>query len=514
MDVRVLLRCWRRFGDPEAIDVVGQTLEKMALGGIYDHLGGGFHRYATDVRWLVPHFEKMLYDNALLVPAYLEYGQVLRSRSPRAEEPWPFRVVRETLDYVLREMQQPEGGFSSTQDADSDGEEGKFFVWTEQEVLDVLGAEDARLFNATYDVTSQGNWEGRTILNRPKTHDHAAAILGVSEAALEEVLARCRTKLLAARSQRIPPGRDDKVLVAWNGWMISALATSAQVLREPRFADAAVRAAEFLLSHVRDEHGHLQHSFTDGRARFTAYLDDYAALIEGLVDLYGVTFDPRHLAAARELAGQMIDRFADRPGDSPPSAGHSERAPAIAGFFYTPHDHEPLIARTKDSQDNATPSGNAQAATALLKLGRICGDPSLRERAGETLETLSGLLSEHPRASGQGLLALDALLGPTIEITLAEGHVPGELDEWLTAVHQGFLPNTLVAVRRAGWEDATLPEPLRARLRGREPRDGRMTAFVCRDQSCGPPLTSRAELAEVLRTLWGPSGTERAPSAE
>ncbi|MEZ6146464.1 MAG: thioredoxin domain-containing protein [Planctomycetaceae bacterium] len=482
MDVRVLLRCWKRFDNPDALDAVTLTLDKMARGGIYDHLGGGFHRYSTDARWLVPHFEKMLYDNALLVPAYLELGQVLRI--DESAEPWPFAVVRETLDYVLRELQQSEGGFYSTQDADSEGEEGKFFVWSETEIDQLLPETDAGMFKYAYDVTPGGNWEGKTILNRPKPHAEAARMLGVDVNEVASVLARCRQILFEAREQRVKPGRDDKVLVAWNGWMISAMSQAAQVLGEEKYAEAAVQAADFVLNNLRTDESFLLHSFKDERARFNAYLDDYAAFISGLCDLYQATFEPRHLVAARELAIQMIERFADDDG----------------GFYFTSHDHEQLITRTRDSQDNATPSGNSQAATALIQMGRLTGDVDFTERGRATLESLSGLLREHPRATGQGLIALDAMLGPTLEVVVVDGKDPSVTDKWLSAIRQEFQPNMIVLRRDSSMSDEALPDVIRPHLEGRVAHDGQTTAYVCREMTCGPPLTSLEELLGVIRT--------------
>jgi uncharacterized protein len=504
MDLRVLLRCWRRFDNHDALEVATHTLDHMARGGIYDHLGGGFHRYSTDARWLVPHFEKMLYDNALLVPVYLELGQAMRQRSTgfqpvrkedgdggthgleiRAtdERLWPFTVVRQTLDYVLREMQQPEGGFYSTQDADSEGEEGKFFVWSEAEIDELLPAEDAKAFKYCYDVTAGGNWEGKTILNRPKPHEQAARVLKVDPQELDERLARCRQILFDAREQRVKPGRDDKILVAWNGWMISAMAQASQVLGKQSYAEAATRAAEFITQKMRDDQGRLLHSYKDGRARFDAYLDDYAGLIEGLCDLYQATFEVRHLETARNLADDMLARFAD--------ADHG-------GFFYTADDHEQLIARTKDAQDNATPSGNAQAATALLKLGRLTGNTELLEHAHRTLQSLSGILAEHPRAAGQGLLGLDALLGPTREIVLVDGAESQQTDEWIAALHDRFLPNKVLLRRTVDMQDGELPAPVTALLSDRPPIDGQTTAYICQDTVCGPPVTSLDELLQAL----------------
>ncbi|MDQ3331875.1 MAG: DUF255 domain-containing protein, partial [Planctomycetota bacterium] len=269
MDLRVLLRFWKRVGNADALDVVSLTLDKMARGGIYDQLGGGFHRYSTDAIWLVPHFEKMLYDQALLAPAYLEAYQAT-GRDEFAI------VVRETLDYVVREMTAPEGGFYSTQDADSEGEEGKFFVWTKREIEQLLTAEEARLLMSCYDVSEEGNWEGHVILNRPQPHAEAAASLGVSENDLDKAFASGREKLFQARLGRTAPGRDEKIIVSWNGMMIAAFAQAAAVLGEPSFAEKAKAAAEFLLSNLRDESGRLLHTAKDGIAKLDAYLDDYA----------------------------------------------------------------------------------------------------------------------------------------------------------------------------------------------------------------------------------------------
>lgn len=468
MDLRVLLRCWRRFGEQQALDAVRLTLDKMANGGLYDHLGGGFHRYSTDAHWLVPHFEKMLYDNALLVPVYLEAFQA----TDNAEDA---RVVRETLDYVLREMTQPQGGFYATQDADSEGEEGKFFVWSEEEVLALLGPEDGRLFCYAYDISPRGNWEGHSILNRPKTHEQAAKVLQVSPEELSAVLTRGRVKLFEARSQRVAPGRDDKVLVSWNGLMIAAMSQAAVVLGEPRYAAAASAAADFILTKMRDADGRLLHAFKDGRARFNAYLDDYTCLIDGLIDLYQATFEPRWLDAALELAEQLQSRFEDPRG----------------GFFYTSIDHERLVARVKDTQDNATPSGNGMAAYALARLGTLTGQPQLLGRAYATLEAMSGQLDKFAMASGQSLLALDFVLGPVHEVVLvvsAEASASTEGDSAIRELFQQYWPNKVVARRRGNVADGDLPASLRELLAGKQAASGDITTFVCERGTCQAPL--------------------------
>ena len=479
MDVRVLLRCWKRFANDDALGVARLTLDKMAAGGIYDHLGGGFHRYSTDVHWLVPHFEKMLYDNALLIPAYVEAFQCTQDESY-------LRVIEETLAYVLREMMQPEGGFYSTQDADSEGEEGKFFVWSEDAVVELLGPEDARVFNYCYDVTPRGNWEGKTILNRPKNDEQAAKMLGVEVAELKGTLARCRERLLAARGERVAPGRDEKVLVSWNGMMIAAIAQAARGRSGDDGADvwgesvvAAEKAAEFILTRMTDEEGRLQHTWKDGRGTIGAFLDDYACLIDGLVELYQTTFDARWLSEAVRLADEMIEQFADADDGA---------------FFYTAADHERLIARSKDSQDGATPSGNGMAATALLKLGRLTGRTDLEETGYETLQSLSGLLNEHPRAASQALIALDFHLGPTKELVLVDGEDVEEGDRVLREVAERFVPN-LVLVRHDGGE---APEVLGALLEGKAGSGEELTGYVCERGVCGLPVRGVGRVLESV----------------
>ena len=477
MDLRLLLRCWKRFGDADALAVSRLTLDKMAAGGIYDHLGGGFHRYSTDERWLAPHFEKMLYDNALLVPACLEAFQA-------TGEPQYGRVARETLDYVLREMTQPEGGFYSTQDADSEGEEGKFFVWSHEEIEGILGAEDARLFNYRYDVTPEGNWEGQTILNRPKTDAQAAKVLNVDPPTLERVLARSRQTLFETRKTRVHPGRDDKVLVSWNGMMISACAAGAQVLGDQRYAIAARAAADFILRTMRTNAGTLLHSFKDGQARFNGYLDDYACLIDGLADLYQATFETHYLDEAVALAGKMIALFHDGAGQ---------------GFFYTSSDHEELIARNKESQDGSTPSGNSMAAWALLRLGRLCGRADFEKIAAGTLEFLSGVLAQSPTAASQALLAVDFLLGPTREAAIIDGSRLEETADVLRALHARFLPNKIVVRKTAEMTDETLPATLAPLLAGKVSRGGSATIYLCDHGTCGLPVAGVKGLEDALK---------------
>jgi len=496
MDLRVLLRTWKRFGNQAALDAVVLTLEKMAGGGIYDHLGGGFHRYSTDAHWLVPHFEKMLYDNALLVPVYLEAYQAT-GREDFA------RIARETLDYILREMTSPEGGFYSTQDADSEGVEGKFFVWTPEEIVEVLGEDDGELFCACFDITPSGNWEGHTILNRPRPLAQMAKELKTPLEELSATLDWGKQKLLERRATRIAPGRDEKILAAWNGMMISAMARGAQVLRDPRYRQAAQNAAAFVLTKMRTggpsiregeapaepqlpdslipgqrlggslalptapTETRLFHTCKDGVAKFNAYLDDYACLIDGLIDLYQADFDSQWLIHANSFASFMSQHFAD---------------PDDGIFFYTSDDHEALINRTKEVQDNATPAAHSCAAMALVRLASLTGRTDDTSGWG-ALTAISGLMADHPRGAAQGLIALDFAIGPTPELVVIEGDQPAKADQLLATFHRRFVPSySLVRVP----QPEAAGQPLMAVVEGK-PDATDLTLYICHQGACDAP---------------------------
>ncbi|MGF1583155.1 MAG: thioredoxin domain-containing protein, partial [Gemmataceae bacterium] len=397
MDLKLLLRAWRRFDSSKALEMTKKTLDCMAWGGMYDQLGGGFHRYSTDNRWLAPHFEKMLYDNALLVSAYLEAYQATR-------DPFYSQIVEETLGYVLREMTSPEGAFYSTQDADSEGEEGKFFVWSKQEVEQILDKELAEIVCAVYDVSDGGNWEGKNILNRSRRDEADAKQLGLDVADFRSKLSEARQKLFDVRSQRVWPARDEKILTAWNGLMIGAFAEAAQVLDSPEYERYAKGAAGFVLETMRRDDGRLYRTCGAGSdPKLNGYLEDYAFVLDALVTLYETTFDLQWIEEAASLARVMIEQFWDDKDGA---------------FYFTGRDHEELIARNKDMQDGAVPSGNSMAATALLRLGKLTGESLFLETAERTLHAFHGIMQQHPAACAQMFLALVFLMGPLDEFAV------------------------------------------------------------------------------------------------
>jgi uncharacterized protein YyaL (SSP411 family) len=472
MDLRLLLRAWKRFGNDEALNMVRFTLDHMARGGIYDHLGGGFHRYSTDARWLVPHFEKMLYDNALLAVTYLEAFQATR-------EPFYREVVEETLDYVHREMTSPDGPFFSTQDADSEGVEGRFFVWSAKEIEDVLGPELAEIFCYVYGVSEDGNWVGHNILHRAKTDDQDARLLRIQLPELRKMLADAKRKLFEVRSRRVRPGRDEKILTAWNGLMVDAFALAAQVFDKPEYAAAACRAADFVLTRMRTPDGRLlRTTFAGAEAKLNGYLEDYSFMINALVTLYEATFEPRWIEAALDLSKVMVDQFWD---------------PAKGGFFYTGRDHESLIVRTKDPQDNATPSGNSMAVTALLRLAKLTGRADLQDKAEAGLRFFRGLMANQPMAAGQMLIALDFHLGTVQEFAIVGNPKAEETQRVLRAIRTGFRPNKVVAMK-TDKEDSVSDDKLIPLLASKKSA-GTVTTFICENFACQAPLMG-AEMVE------------------
>ena len=455
-----------------ALDMVNLTLEKMAYGGIYDQIGGGFHRYSTDPYWLVPHFEKMLYDNALLAKLYL-HGFLVTQR------PLYRRIAQETLDYVLREMTDPMGGFYSSQDADSEGEEGKFFVWTPDETREVLGDETGNLVGGFFGTSEAGNFEGKTIFNVPQAPDQFAQEQGIPLEQLMDTIQSGKGELRLAREQRIHPMRDDKVLSSWNGLMLRALAEAAQVLDRPDYLDAAVKNAEFLTSTMVQD-GRLLRTYRNGEAKLLAYLEDYAFVADGLLALYEATFHSRWLEEAVKLADSMIDLFWDDD---------------IGGFYDTGSDHEDLVVRPRDTYDNAQPCGGSVASDILLRLAVITGKDEYSTKAAAPLRALQQLMSRSPMGAGHWLGALDFYLSQPKEIAIIGPRDDPATGELLDAVFGRFLPNKVVVGAELPQLGTAAGNPL---LEGREMTGGRPTAYVCQNYVCQLPVTDPQALVEQL----------------
>ena len=483
MDLQLLLRLWKRQPREETLRMVTHTLDKMAAGGIYDHLAGGFARYSVDERWLVPHFEKMLYDNALLTSAYLD--AFLATGGQRFA-----RIARETCDYILKYMADSAGGFHSTEDADSEGEEGKFYVWTPPEIKEVLGSEAGERFGYVYDVSEQGNFEhGKSILNLPKTIEQCAAVRGWKLDELEHELAESRTKLLAIRDRRFRPGKDDKILVSWNGLMIDAMARAGVVLGEPGYVAAATKAADFVLREMSRD-GRLLHTWRHGKAKLDAYLDDYACFANALVTLYEATLDERWIDEAVRLAEIMRQHFEDK-----------ERG----GFFFTADDHEQLIARNKDLHDASVPSGNAMAATVLIRLGKLTGRTDFLESARGALLAGLQVMQRAPTAAGQLLIALDMWLGPMQELVLIGGSDAATNRTLLNEIHRAYLPNTVIAFRGDAGEpkSASQSPSLKPLFEGRAAISDQPTLYICENFICQAPMSGPENIRARVRDLSG-----------
>jgi uncharacterized protein YyaL (SSP411 family) len=474
IEIMNLLRAHARTGDEEALRMAEKTLDAMAAGGMNDQIGGGFHRYSTDERWLVPHFEKMLYDNALLARAYLE-AYLLTGKRSHAE------TCERTLDYVLREMTSPDGGFYSATDADSEGEEGRFFVWSPGEIEAIVGKEDSRILCERFGITLGGNFEhGKSIAHAAKSDEDVARALGLDVSRVRDAVARGREALYRARESREKPFRDDKILASWNGLMISALARAAQALERKDYEDAARRAALLVLEKLRPE-GRLHRVWKDGVARVPGYLDDHAYMAEALVDLWETTFEPSWLEEGKVLGDRIIEGFLD---------------PAGGGLFYSASWHEELIVRKKDPFDNATPSAAGVAALTFLRLAHLTGDERWRGASEGILRSVGALVERAPMVFGYTLLALDFRLHPPVEIAITGDLASIHARDLLRTARRRLLPNRVVAAAPA----PVSAEALRAAplLEGKEPVDGRSAAYVCRDFSCKAPVTDPRELEALL----------------
>ncbi len=465
-----LLRYHHRFGEEDALEMVLQTLRRMARGGIRDHLGGGFHRYSVDDRWLVPHFEKMLYDNGLLARVYLHGFQI--TGDPEIRE-----GATSTLDYILRDLTDPEGGFYSARDADSEGEEGLFYLWTPDEVDQTLGEERGLRFRRIYDVTPAGNFEGRNILNLPRPPSDRADSEGVAPGELEKELESSRNLLARARDNRPPPFRDEKILAGWNSFVLRALAEAAAVLGRDDYLDAARRNASFLLEKMTEK-GRLSRSWKDGPGRVPGFLEDYAGLGNALLTLHEATLEPRWLREARTLAEAVVDHFWDQE---------------TRAFYDTALDGEELILRPREIMDNATPSGNSLAVELLWRMGRILEEGRFLDIVTTVLRSEMESMRRFPSAFGRllGILAVQDP-GSAMEVVILGPPGAVETKSLLREAHGRYLPDRWIL----GGDPDELP-PLTI-LQGRGLRDGRPTAYVCRGFTCGPPLSDPGELSKAM----------------
>lgn len=479
-----LLRYWKRTGNEKALRMVRTTLDHMRWGGIFDQVGFGFHRYSTDAEWIVPHFEKMLYDQALLAMAYTEAYQVTGDSLYAA-------TAQEVFTYVLRDMTAPEGGFYSAEDADSEGREGKFYVWAFEELHEVLGPDDADLVIRAYNVRPDGNFAeeatrrktGENILYLGRSFQDVARTLGMDEANLCERLESTRQKLYEHRERRIHPGKDDKILTDWNGLMIAALARAAQVFDEPQYTQAAERSADFILRTLHTDEGRLLHRYRQTEAGIQGSLDDYAFLIWGLLELYEATFRVDLLARAVALNDTLIAHFWDEAG---------------GGFFFTPDDGEQLIARQKELYDGATPSGNSVELLNLVRLGRITGNTDYEQKADRLTRWAAAQVQRMPSAFSALLMGVDFTIGASREVVIVGRPGAKDTDALLRSIRSVYVPNKVMLFRPS---DGVPGELVRHApfVEAQEAIDGKATVYVCHDYVCNRPTTNVAEALALLQ---------------
>ncbi|MGK0184163.1 MAG: hypothetical protein ACI9YB_003488, partial [Halioglobus sp.] len=476
--ISFLFRQYHNDGDPHSLAMARRTLDGMKDGGIYDHLGGGFSRYSTDDAWLVPHFEKMLYDNALLIKVYLEAFQVSKDEKYR-------QVAEETLEYVLREMTSPEGGFYSAQDADSEGEEGKFYVWTPEEIQSLLNRENAEVVCKYFDVTPQGNWEGKSILNTPRSIEEVAGGLDISVEQLKKILQESKGKLYQERLKRCNPGKDDKILTAWNALMISAMADAFRVLNDQRYFDAAKKASDFLLTKMIRNDGRLWRTYREGKAHIHGFLEDHAFFVQSLIDLYESGAEEKYLDEALKLSEVLIKYFYDEESGS---------------FYSTSKDHEELYLRYRDGKDSVLPNGNAQAAMALLRLSWHYERNELEAISRKSLIAYGQQVAEFPQVFITTLTAIDFLLkGPT-EMTLVGSPETEEYNLLRGAVAKEFVPNRIVS----HVNPSSGGEKLRKGLFGKELVNGKPALYLCKNKSCQPAISDPGKISACFHNLQKP----------
>ena len=475
-----LLRYWKRTGDRMALFMVEKTLSAMRMGGIYDHIGFGFHRYSTDARWLAPHFEKMLYDQALLALAYIEAYQA----TGKVEYE---KTCREIFTYVLRDMTAPEGGFYSGEDADSEGEEGKFYLWTDDEIRSVLSSEETELIKRVFNISKEGNFPegksaGRNIFHLTKPLSEHAAFFKLPVEELQKRIETARRKLYGAREKRIHPGKDDKILADWNGLMIAALANGAAVFDDYQYAEAAQKAADFILSKMRNAKGRLYHRYRDGEIAVPALLDDYTFLIWGLIELYETTFEILYLQKALELNNEMLRHFWDEEN---------------GGFYFTAGDAENILVRKKELYDGAIPSGNSVAMLNLIRLGKMTANPELEKKAAQIGRAFSRSISQAPAAYTMLMAALDFATGQSNEVVIAGDVEAEDTKNMLRALWKVFLPNMVILFRPNNVEAPEIIH-LGDYTKNMSGIEGKATAYVCRNFSCKLPTTDIGKMIKML----------------
>ncbi len=479
-----LLRHWKRTKQKLALEMVEKTLRAMRAGGIYDHVGFGFHRYSTDARWLVPHFEKMLYDQALLAMAYVECFQATGNEEYK-------QTAQEILEYVMRDMTSPEGGFYSAEDADSENEEGKFYQWTEEQIRNaLLQNEDADLATRIFSIKRQGNFEetakmetGKNILHYSKSPEELAREASMPLNEFQNRLSSIRSKLFVYREKRVHPQKDDKILADWNGLMIATFAKAAQVFSEERYLLAAKKSADFILKKMRDKKGRLYHRYRQGEVYVTGFLDDYAFLSWGLIELYEACFETRYLQSALELTETTMEGFWDK---------------AEGGFYQTAEDAEEILSRTKQIYDGAVPSGDSVATLNLLRLSRLVANTAYEEHAAKTIQVFSRTIADAPEGHVFMLLALDFVLGPTYEIVVVGNPDNDDTENMLKTIRKHYSPNVVVLFRPS--KETTETPTILKHIAEYKPIDGKATAYVCQNQICKQPTNNMDKLIELLNT--------------
>ncbi len=481
-NLMLILRYWKRTGDDWALHMVEKTLQAMRNGGIFDHIGFGFHRYSTDANWLLPHFEKMLYDQASLMMAYTEIYQITR-KNEYAD------IVREIFEYVVRDLRSPEGAFYSAEDADSEGEEGKFYTWSQSEIEDVLSEEEASIVSQLFNIQKEGNFEDeatreKTGFNIPYLKDSTDIItdLKMSKEELKILIDNAKMKLFIRRERRVRPSLDDKILTDWNGFMIAALAKAGAILDDEKFIEAAEKTIEFIINTMIDEDRRLFHRYKDGEVAIQAFLDDYAYLVWALIEVYEATFKTKYLKLARDLTNDMIEHFWDKEE---------------GGLFFSGTYSEELLVRKKDAYDGAMPSGNSVAALNLVRLARFLGDTNLEEKGAETIRAFSGIISRAYSGFSMMLIALDFALGKSFEIVIAGNPENSDTKEMVKAVHGHFIPNRVILLKGTKQQSEEISR-LAPYTKYHDTVGGKATAHVCIDYNCKLPTNDVQHLLGLL----------------